>query len=463
MVNFYRLLTSLSILLTIFGVAASDSVAAPPDEWKYVSDFEMPDPARDTWWRGFADPVLDSLVAIAAAENYDIRVAARRMEIARLSIKQAESAYWPVVSASAGWNHERASGLTTDRFSKPGTAQYYSLGAQLSWEIDVFGKIRSNVKAAKAAASVTKAEYASGVLSVCAQVADSYIALRSAQMQLNVAQELLKAQQEVVHIAEVRHEVSLASGLDVSQAKSVYYSTQASIPALQTTIDQTINSIVVLLGDSGEQWRRRLATSGHLPFFTIPFDKEITGDMLRRRPDVIAAEYDIAHYAALAGVAKKDFLPSLSLTASAGSQARSLGDIFQSDAFTFSVTPTLSWTIFSGFSRRYALAEAREQMMEGVDNYKLVLLNASTEVNNAIVAYRNSVKRTAMLSQVLSEAMKSLDFSIDLYKQGLSPFNNVMDSQVDVLNYNNQLIAEKATAQQAVIALYKALGGGWTE
>lgn len=441
---------------------AQDSVARPT--WRYDTEYEMPDPSKDSWWKGFDDALLDSIVGVAVGANYDVKMAARRMEISRLQMMQARSAYWPTVNVTAGWTKQRSSSYATSNVAMTSeSVDFFHLGAQANWEIDVFGKIGSNVKAQRAAVGVSRAEYASVVLSLCAEIANDYISLRAAQNQLAVAEALLKAEGEVLHIAEVRHDVALASGLDVSQAKTVYYATKATIPSLQTTIAQTINAITTLMGEDGAAWRDKLSYAGKIPFFSMPFDKSVTGEMLRRRPDVIAAERQIAEYAALAGVAKKDFLPSLSLSATAGVEAHSLSDLFRRKAFTFTVAPTLSWTAFSGFSRKYALASAKEQMEEGIENYRMVLLSASAEVDNAVIAYRNAVQRTAMLSQVLAEAVKSLDFSVDLYKQGLSTFLNVMDAQINVLNYNNQVIAEKAAAQQAVIDLYKALGGGWQE
>lgn len=462
MKHFYLLVFIVAFSAALPANAETERSTPSQAAWRYVPEAEIPDPIKDCWWKAFDDSLLDSLISEALGANLDIKMADKRISISRMQMKQAQSALWPQLTASASWQKERSSAYTAARAGAAGEVDYFSLVGNVNWEIDVFGKVRSNIKASKAGINVSKADFAAVQLSICSQIVEEYITLRSAQAQLAVAQSLLEAQQKVLHIAEVRHNVSLASGLDVSQAKTVYLSTRSSIPALKTSVTQAANAIIVMLGEHGESWKERLFQPAPMPFCSLPFDKDISADMLRRRPDVAEAECEIAQYAALVGVAKKDFLPSLSLSASAGVQSHNLGDLFRKDAFTFSVSPTLSWAVFTGFSRKYALAEARERVENAIENYKLVLITASSEVDNAAVTYRNSVERTAMLSELLAEANKSLDFSIDLYKQGLSPFNNVMDAQIDVLNYSNNVITEKATAQLALVSLYKALGGGWT-
>ena len=313
----------------------------------------------------------------------------------------------------------------------------------------------------KADMSVYQADYAAALVSLCSQLTEEYIQLRVYQAQLEVARRLSVSQEEVLRIATKRHECTLASGLDVSQARTVCLSTQATVPTLETSVDQTINAIMVLVGESSVQFASQLAVERPIPLYSMPLDVEITPELLRRRPDVQAAEQQLASYAAQIGVAEKDFLPTLSLDASIGVAAHKLGNLFQHDALTYSVSPTLTWTIFSGFSRKYAVAEAKEQMMMGIDSYNLTLQEAASEVDNAIIAYRNSLRRIGLLNEVLAESIKSFDYSLDQYKQGLTVFLNLIDSQIDVLDYNNQLVAERGNAQIAVINLYKALGGGW--
>lgn len=436
--------------------------AVRASEWKYEPLTEMPDPAVQGWWRGFNDPLLDSLIYTAVHNNYDIRTAAHRMELCRLHLQQARSAYYPTLNAQLGLTTDRPSGYTSKRRSVYSRADYFNIGLQASWEIDVFGRVRQQTKVLRADEDVSRADYAAALVSLCAQLTESYIQLRVYQAQLEVAERLSVSQKEVLRIATVRHECTLASGLDVAQAKIICLGTQASVPALRTAIAQTINAIDVLLGDTQYTvYNAQLSKPKPVPLYSMPMDVDITPELLRRRPDVQAAEQQIAAYAAQTGVAKKDFLPVLSLNAEIGSASHSLGNLFRHDAMTYSVQPTLTWTIFSGFSRKYAMAEAKVQMMIGIDEYNLTLSQAASEVDNALVAYRNSLRRIGLLNEVLSESIKCFDFALDQYKQGLSPFLNVVNAQIDVLNYNNELVQERGNAQIAVMDLYKALGGGW--
>ena len=430
-------------------------------EWTYESAFLQPDPATDAWWRGFHDPMLDSLISLAVANNGDLRMALRRIEIAGLQVRNAQSRYYPVIGAQAGWTKERMSAFTTSHASVPVTYDYFSLGLTASWEIDVFGRVRRQVDAGKAAWQVSRADYMAAMVSLCAQLAQDYIQLRVCQAELSIAESLSESQQEVLRIATVRHECALASGLDVSQAKTVYFSTRASIPTLRAAIDQYANSIAVLTCIDSPSFLNALKARRPIPGYDMPLQVGIDVQLLRRRPDVVAAEAQIAEYAARIGIAKKDFLPALSLNASVGTASHSLKNIFDHDALTYTIQPTLTWTLFSGFSRKYAVAEAKEQMMLALDSYNLTLQEAAAEVNTALSAYYNSLQRIGMLSEVLAQSMQSLTYSLDQYKQGLSPFLNLVNAQIDVLNYNNQLAEERGIAQQAVINLYKAMGGGW--
>lgn len=429
-------------------------------EWTY-EPMRMPNPALQNWWQGFSDPLLDSLISMAVNNNYNIRMAMRRMELANLSIKQAESAYWPVISAQAGWITDRNSGFLGRSRAISGSTNYFSLGINASWEIDVFGRVKASADAEKTNLALQQADYDAALVSLCAQLAGSYLQLRVYQAQLDVAHRLSVSQKEVLRVAEVRHECQLASGLDVSQARTVCLNTQASVPALQTSVAQCINAILILTGNESPLLATQLGETRPIPIFSMPPDINIDANLVRRRPDVMAAEMEIAAYAAQLGISKKDFLPRLSLNASIGTEAHRFGDLFSHDALTFSVAPTLSWTIFSGMSRKYAVAEAKVKMMSGIDNYNMAVTQAAAEVDNSVVAYRNSLKRIGLLNAVLEESIKSFDFALDQYKQGLAPFINLVNAQIDILNYSNQLTQERGDAQQSVIQLYKALGGGW--
>lgn len=433
-----------------------------PDRWKYVSDCIQTVPTDDRWWQSFHDPVLDSLIALAIDRNYNVNAAIRRMEIARQSVRQARAGYYPTLQAQGGWTKERTSG----RLSPAGRAQsvdYFSLGVSMNWEIDLFGKVTSRAKQAKSLYRVSKAEYAATMVSLCGELARNYASLRTAQARIAVARAHIKLQDSVRNIAEVRFETQLASKLDVEQANTIYYSTVASIPALEASIATSANAIAILIGEFPETVAAKLQACGPMPDHRQIVAVGMPMELIRRRPDVVEAEAQLAASVQAVGVAKKDFLPTLSLQGSIGTQAHDISDLFGSQSFTYTIAPTISWTIFDGFARSASLASAKEQMKATVDAYNMAILTAVQEADNAMVNYHCALRQSELTEEVLGHARSSFELSLELYRSGLSSFTNLSDSQISYLQYADQLVTAKGNALVALIDLYEALGGGWTE
>lgn len=431
-----------------------------PAHWAYSSQYKMDMPSEDKWWHIFKDPLLDSLINEGENKNFNLKEAARRIEIARQSVRQAKSSLYPEVSTSLGWNAARTSGMLQKGVGASNT-NYFSFGVDMSWEIDVFGKVRESVKSEKALVSASKAEYASVCVSLCAEIATYYMELRTLQEELKVTREHIKSQERVLEITETRFEVGLASMLDVSQAKTDYYSTVATITSIETQIATTINAIAVLIGEYPGNLIPVLEAPAAQPDAEYPVFAGVPMELLRRRPDIVEAEYTLASYAALLGVAEKDFLPTLSLTGSVGTSAHNIDKMFHGQSYTYSVAPTLSWTIFDGFARNAAKASAKEQMLLGIDSYNQTVLTAVQEVENAMVSYRQAIIYERDIAEVLKYARMSFELALDRYKQGLDAFINVADAQMTVLTYANELVAARGSALSSLISLYKALGGGW--
>lgn len=440
------------------GLLTADAL---PERWNYTEYFNQRLPTNDGWWEEFNDSLLDSLINIGVRNNYDILMAARRMEIARLSLLETRAGYFPQFDLSAGWSKERTSGKISALDPLARSESYFSLGINMSWQIDLFGKITAESKAKKASWQASQADYAGTMVTLCGNIATAYAGLRVYQAEKEVAMQHLEQQGKVVKITEARFEAGLASMLEVAQAKGVYYSTQASLPSLDASINTSINSLAVLLAIMPSEARAILGEPrGLLPYLQI-IRTGIPMDLIRRRPDVIEAEKQLAMYAAEVGIAKKDFLPTLTLDGSIGTSAHDINNLFASQSYTYSIVPTLSWTIFDGLQRKYAVESAKQSMESAISNYNLVLLQAVTEVDNAMCNYIQTVKRIASLEQVVEESRTSLDLSLELYKRGLAAFTNVVDAQMDYLTYTNSVIEAKGQAVTDLINLYEALGGGW--
>ena len=332
----------------------------------------------------------------------------------------------------------------------------------MNWEIDLFGKITARTRQEKASFKASRAQYAAMAVSITSKIASAYMRLRTLQGEKAVLQEHISSQKRVVEITEARFEAGISSMLDVAQAKTTYLSTEASITTLNTDIATAINTIGVLTGMFPEQIHAMLDTPRELPDFHQIVAVGVPMELLRRRPDVVEAEYALAADAAALGIAKKDFLPTLSIAGSIGTQAHDAGDLFSDRSFTYSIAPTLSWTVFDGMARKAAVVSAREQMQVGIDNYNLTLLTAVQEVDNAMSQYVNSLHYIDLIEQVVEQAQKSFELSIDLYKKGLSSFINVSDAQIARLQYADELVSARGAALSALINLYQALGGGWS-
>lgn len=457
------LFAGLQSSLTVEAEDALTDVSTETAQWwsRYSgtsNDVQMP---SADWWKCFEDPILDSLVEIGLQRNYNVAMATRRIEIAKNAVGSAKASYYPSFSLGIGYDKERASGLMYGSKGSVSNTSYLSGTINMSWEIDVFGKVTAQVKAKKAAVEVSRADHAGVLVSLAAQIATTYVDLRVAQAQITVANEHAASQMKALKIAEARYDSGLASRMDVDQAKTVYYSTIASIPTLESSVRQYINALAVLVVENPDDLYETLSVMGSIPAYLQPVANGIPADLLRRRPDVVEAEKEIDEYAAQLGIAKKDYLPDLSLTGMVGVAAHRPGDIFKSGAFQYSIAPTLSWTIFDGLARKYNVSAARETLQNAVDNYNLTVMTAFEETDNALSAYFSDLKYIDNLTKLVQASADYDKLAIDQYKNGIAAFINVADAQVSYLTYDNTLIQAQGQAVIALIDLYKALGGGW--
>lgn len=423
--------------------------------------FQQTLPVDDHWWRAFGDSKLDSLIALAVDRNFSVAMAIDRIAAARANLGIERGNLFPSIGLNAGWTRQESSGNTS---TIPQTTEhYFDVSASVSWEIDVFGSIRQRVKAQRENFAASKDEYIGVMISMAAEVASSYINLRELQQELEVVRKNCAFQQKVLKITEVRYNTGLVSKLDVAQAKSVLYSTQASIPQLEAGINQYITSLAVLLGMYPQDIRPVLEPVGPLPDYMEPIGVGMPVDLLMRRPDVRSAERSVNAQAALLGASKADWLPKVFLKGSFGYAARDLKDLTKSKSMTYEIAPSLSWTVFNGGQLVNATRLARAQLDESINQFNQTVLTAVQEIDNAMNAYRNSIKQIVALREVRNQGQETLNLSLELYKQGLSPFQNVLDAQRSLLSYENQLVQAEGSSLLQLITLYRALGGGWQE
>lgn len=429
-----------------------------PEVWG-DSTFQQTLPVDDQWWTAFRDPVLDSLITVGVKQNYSVLIAINRIEAAKASLNIQRGGYYPTLDLNGGWTKQQSSGNTSQLPQT--TQQYFNAGLNMSWEVDVFGSIRQRVKAQKESFAVSREEYNATMVSLCAQIASAYINLRELQQELEVVNKNCISQEAVLRITEVRYNTGLVSKLDVAQAKSVYYNTKASAPSIEAGIIQNMNALAVLLGVYPQQLQPVLEVSAPLPEYMELVGTGIPADLLRRRPDVRAAERQINAQAALVGASRADWFPKFLLNGSVGYASRNLKDFTDSKSFTYEIAPSISINLFQGTKLINATNLAKAQLGESVNQFNQTVLTAVQEVENAMSAYRNSIKQIVALREVLNQGQQTLDLSLDLYKQGLSPFQNVLDAQRSLLSYENALVQAKGNSLLRLIQMYQALGGGW--
>ena len=416
-------------------------------------------PIDDKWWKAFDDPMLDSLITVASTQNYSVLSAMARMDMAKSNLRIERGSFFPSISLDGGWARQQSSG-NVNALPQSITGAY-SASLNASWELDVFGSIRQRVKAQRETFMASKEEYTSVMVSLCAQIASAYIGLRELQQELSVVTHNCHTQAAVLNITEVRYKTGLVSKLDVSQAKSVYYSTKASIPQLEAGINQYITTLAILLGTYPQHIRPILEKPSKLPDYMEPISIGIPADLLMRRPDIRSAEHQINAQAASLGASKSDWLPQVFIKGSVGYASKDFKDLTKHKSFTYEIAPALSWTIFNGGKLVNATKSARAQLDEAIDQFNQTVLTAVQETDNAMTAYRSSIKQIVALREVRNQGQETLTLSLDLYKQGLTPFQNVLDAQRSLLSYENQLVQARGNSLLQLIALYQALGGGW--
>lgn len=432
-----------------------------PQGWEEDTQiFQQVLPVDDQWWKAFQDPVLDSLISVAVKQNYSVLTAIDRINMAKANLRMERGNFFPTIGLNAGWTRQQSSGNTSDL--PQSTQHYYDASLNMSWELDLFGSIRNRVKAQKESFAASKEEYTGTMISLCAQVASAYINLRELQQELAVVQKNCASQEAVLKITEVRYNTGLVSKLDVAQAKSVFFSTKASIPQIESGINQYITTLAILLGTYPQEVRPALTAPGTLPDYMEPIGVGLPADLLLRRPDIRSAERSVNAQAALVGASKSDWLPQVFLKGSVGYAAKDLKDLTHHKSMTYEIAPALSWTLFKGTQLVNATQLAKAQLDEAINQFNQTVLTAVQETDNAMNAYRNSIKQIVALREVRNQGQETLTLSLELYKQGLTPFQNVLDAQRSLLSYENQLVQARGYSLLQLIAMYQALGGGWS-
>ena len=419
------------------------------------------------WWRAFDDPLLTGLVERALAQNLDLQQASARVIQARAALRQANAELLPSgqISGQASENY-LSSQSPQGRIASalPGfdrEAQSYELNVGASWELDLFGGKDAARDAARADWQASAAAAVGARLTVAAQTADTYIAIRSLQARLTVARDQLKTQQQLVDLIGLQYRKGVAAELQLRQAEGALAQVKAGVPELEQNLDIAMNALDVLLGLQPGSTRSELAAAAPIP---IPPPVSSAGGpptLLRRRPDIIAAERTLAASNARVGVAVSEYYPKLSLGGLIGTATMSTGGLFRGGATQASGILGLRWRLFD-FGRVDAeVAAARGRNAEALAAYRLTVLRASEDVENAFSSLVKQQARAQIFAEGDLSLTKARKTSFAAYKGGVSSLIEVLDADRRLLENRDGEIQARAAAAHAAVASFRALGGGW--
>lgn len=459
------LLAGLLLLLVAGCMSVGPDYEAPelkvPAVWQEGADPALV-PAEEEvicWWTLFDDPLLEQLIEMGRQSNLDLRIAVARVREARARLGIAAGEHWPAVDAAGSAMRQRSSENSLSQGS--GTDSVYNVGLDASWELDLFGRIGRSVEAARADYQASEEDRVDVLISLYAEIARTYFTVRTSQARLAATVGNLASQRQVLDLTRSRFRNGLATGLDVAQAERVLAASEAAVPPLRIELARAINSIAVLLGQPPGALFAELSEPAPIPVPPTQVTVGVPADLLRQRPDIRRAERLLAAQTARIGIATSDLYPRLSLSGSFAFEALEGGDLFKSGSRTFGFGPTVRWLLFDGKRVRSQIQVEDARAEQALYQYEQTMLNALNEAENAMTQYLQQRDTLAALERSQQAGRRSVKLSTGLYKDGLSDFQNVLDSQRALFEIENLLAAARGDTVINLVQLYKAIGGGW--
>lgn len=429
----------------------------------------IPSPAEAYWWRSLNDPVLDSLIDLAYRNNPGLQSAGVRVLQARAQLNQSIGNLFPQQQGLSGSvNRYRLNPADTSLLPAGVTPNLATdqLMFSASWEIDFWGKYRRTIESDRATFVGTLASFDDVLVTLIADVATTYINIRTFEARLQVASENVDSQKESLRVATAQYEAGETSELDVRQASTVLLQTTAQIPRLQNSLAEAKFSLAVLLGEPPDQVGAQLKGAGRIPAVPSEVAVGIPYDLLRRRPDVRAAGYAAASQSALIGVARANMYPALSLSgtfgfASNNEHNNSLADMFLWQSRAAQAGASMVWPVFN-YGRLVNQVRVQDAgFQQAVLNYQNTVLTAQQEVENGLSAFYTEQQALTNLTAAATAARRSSDLSLIQYKGGESDYTTVLSAAQSQLSVEDAVVSSQGNVVLGLIAIYRALGGGW--
>src|SRR5436853_774427 len=427
----------------------------------------LPAPPLDQWWTGFRDPELTQIVKRALNQNLDLAAAMTRVQQARAAAQGAGARRMPSgnLYGSTTTLYQSTESMTgrlashLPRYSR--TQNYYDLGFIASWETDLFGGLKKGAEAATAEAEAAEASRTGTRITVAAEAADAYMQIRGAQARLNFANEQIAADSHLVELVQQRRDAGVASDRELAQAQAVLSQGKATIPLLTVSLEAQLNRLDVLMGAQPGTYAAELS-----PVANIPDVPEISGfgtptDLLRRRPDIIAAERTVAASNARIGQALAEYYPKLSLSGIVGSQALAPAHLFEQQGFQRVSVVGQRWSLFDFGAVAAEVKRARGANAEALLQYRSSVLHAAEDVEDAFSLLVQSENRRNEIVREIAELQRVRDLSEQSYAAGVIALTAVLDADRQLLAAKDELAVARENSARAAVGSYRALGGGW--
>jgi NodT family efflux transporter outer membrane factor (OMF) lipoprotein len=425
------------------------------------------------WWMQFRDPQLDDLVRRADAGNLDLKQVASRIRQAReqeivvaagglpsVTVNSLDARYHSNSNPLAGLSGGTAAGMPSTT-----NLNLYTAGLDASWELDVFGGIRRGVEAARANTAAAEWQLRDGEVSLSAEVANDYLALRAAQERLAIVQNEWRRQQDTLTLTQGRARTGFVTELDVNQQRTQVDATAAEIPLLEAQIRTMVHALHVLLGERPEA-PTDFDAAAPVPQVPTELPTGLPSDLLRRRPDVRAAERQLAAATANIGVAVANLYPKFNLLgvlSFASNAFRGVGGLFDAKNFSTLGAGQFSWPLFEGGQLEANVRINKDQARQAYLAYQKSVLTALQDSEDSLVRYTAEQRRLGSLQRSADSARSSQRIALQQYRQGLVPFINVLTTETTLLNAQDQVVQSRQALAQDLVAVYKALGGGWSD
>lgn len=420
------------------------------------------------WWQHFHDPLLSSLIEEAACQNLTLREAGQRVLEARARRDVAIGNRYPQLQTATGsYSKGRLSENTANFFSASGvfipdlTPENWSLGAQLAWELDFWGRYRRAIEAADARLEATIAAHDEARVLLLAEVARTYVEMRTLEHRIELAKKNMQVQLKTLNLAKKKEEAGIGTVIDTSQAEVNLRRTEATLPSLEILRRQASHRLAVLLGAQPVEVEQAIRWTGHIPRPPEQLAFGIPADLLRRRPDIRRVERELAAQSAKIGIAESELYPHISLNGNIGVSAEDMGNLFNSGSQVGLISPQFTWNLLN-YGRIKSNVRAEQAAFGAICNqYRQTVLDAAREAEDAQVAYVYGFDRVASLQASVAAAEVAVEKSDALYKSGAVDYNRVYIVQSDLLRQQDELAVAESDISLSLIALFKALGGGW--